>query len=64
MTPPLVVCWGTGLGSTGMLVGMWERGIKPEFMIARAVDSRSHELEEVGEGQPKSGLPWVGGRAI
>ena len=34
---PLVVCWGMGQDSTGMIIGMWERGIKPDLIIAADV---------------------------
>ena len=43
MTPPLVVCWGMGQDSTGMLVGMWERGIKPKLIITADVGSERPE---------------------
>jgi len=36
---PLVVCWGMGQDSTGMLVGMRERGIRPELIITADVGS-------------------------
>ncbi len=46
MTPPLVVCWGMGQDSTGMLVGMWERGIKPKLIITADVGSERAETYE------------------
>ena len=36
---PLVVCWGMGQDSTGMLVGMWEGGIRPKLIITADVGS-------------------------
>ena len=36
---PLAVCWGMGQDSTGMLVGMWERGIRPQLVITADVGS-------------------------
>jgi hypothetical protein len=44
MSPqPLAVCWGVGQDSTGMLVGMWERGIKPQLVITADVGSERPE---------------------
>ena len=40
---PLVVCWGMGQDSTGMLIGMWERGIKPQLIITADVGSERPE---------------------
>jgi hypothetical protein len=40
---PLVVCWGMGQDSTGMLVGLWERGLKPELIITADVGSERPE---------------------
>jgi len=41
---PLVVCWGMGQDSTGMLVGMWERGIRTHGLIVIA-DAGSSSFE-------------------
>jgi hypothetical protein len=43
MTQLLVVCWGMGQDSTGMRVGMWERGMKPELIITADVGSERPE---------------------
>ena len=43
MTQPLVVCWGMGQDSTGMLVGMWERGIRPKLIITTDVGGERPE---------------------
>jgi hypothetical protein len=40
---PLIVCWGMGQDSTGMLVGRWERGIKPKLIITADVGSERPE---------------------
>ena len=40
---PLAVCWGMGQDSTGMLVGMWERGIRPQLVITADVGSERPE---------------------
>ena len=39
----LVVCWGLGQDSTGMLVGMHERGIRPDLIITADVGSERPE---------------------
>lgn len=30
---PLIVCYGMGRDSTAMLVGMWQRGIRPDYIV-------------------------------
>lgn len=40
---PLIVCWGMGQDSTGMLVGMRERGITPKLVITADVGSERSE---------------------
>lgn len=44
--PSLVVCWGMGQDSTGMLVGMWEREIKPNLIITADVGSERPQIYE------------------
>jgi hypothetical protein len=41
--PPLVVCWGVGQDSTGALIGMAERGIKPQLIVFADVGSERRE---------------------
>ena len=38
-SPPLVVCWGLGQDSTGMLISLYERGIKPDLIAFAGVGS-------------------------
>ena len=46
---PLVVCWGMGQDSTGMLVGMWECGMKPKLIITDDVGSDTFQfLRQLG----------------
>jgi len=40
---PLVVCWGMGQDSTGMLIGLRDRGIRPELIIVADVGSERPE---------------------
>src|SRR5580658_8213180 len=30
---PLVVCYGAGRDSTALLVGLWQRGIRPDLIL-------------------------------
>jgi hypothetical protein len=43
MNPPLIVCWGIGQDSSGMLVGLKERGIQPNLIVFAEVGSERPE---------------------
>jgi hypothetical protein len=32
-SPPLVVCYGAGRDSTALLVGLWQRGVRPDLIL-------------------------------
>lgn len=42
---PLVVCWGMGQDSTGLIVGLWERGIRPRLIITAEVGSERPQTD-------------------
>jgi hypothetical protein len=57
---PLVVCWGLGQDSTGMLVGMVERGLRPDLIIFAEVGSErkgSYDFQPIFSD-------WIEGRGF
>ncbi len=43
MNPPLVVAYGMGVDSTAMLVGMWQRGVRPDLILFADTGSEKPE---------------------
>ena len=57
-TIPPVVCWGMGQDSTGMLVGMWERGTRvTKYHIRPQVQTHSTVSANSNYVMPACGFP-------
>ena len=44
--PPLVVCWGKGVDSTAVLVGLHQRGVRPDMILFADVGSEKRATRE------------------